>query len=52
MKSSLILFNSNLSCQSVITYDDVGTDKLRILLDNKGLAEIYLWTHKYQENRM
>lgn len=46
MKSSLILFNTNLPYQPVITYDDAETDKLRILSDNKGLAGVYMWTHK------
>ena len=45
MKNTTILFNINLPNQPVIIYNNVETDKLQILKDNKGLADIYMWTH-------
>src|SRR5579871_1895322 len=38
------LTNNN-SFIPVIVYNNVDTDKLKILSDNKGKAGIYLWTH-------
>ena len=39
-------FQDNLLATTVIIYSNAGTDKSRILLDNKGKTGIYLWTHK------
>jgi group I intron endonuclease len=51
MKNSIILFNENLLNQSTIIYDNAETDRLQILLDNKGLAVIYMWTHKESDKK-
>jgi len=45
MKNSIILLNKNLLSQSVIIYNNTEINKSQILLDNKGLAGIYMWTH-------
>lgn len=42
---SKILSNNNLPNQPTIIYDNVEINKLQILLDNKGLAGIYMFTH-------
>jgi group I intron endonuclease len=38
--------NNNISFVPVIIYNNVDTDKLKILKDNRGKAGIYKWTHK------
>jgi len=38
--------NNNVHFTPVIVYNNVDTDKSKILFDNKGKSGIYLWTHK------